>query len=353
MLTFQRIDRTDFFIRRALGLMIVFCMAIPSSAIAQEKTSVELMVLGIAQDAGFPQAACQKNCCKAAWNDQTLRRHVASIGLMDHLTGKRYLFDCTPDFPDQLRMLDRRLPPKNPNNATIDGIFLTHAHIGHYAGLVHLGREVIGAKAVPTYVMPRMSGFLKSNGPWSQLVKLENVSLQPLYDYQTDLDPNAAPQSTPREHSTKLGKLRLRTIQLSPRLSVEPFLVPHRDEFSETVGFKIKGPSKTVIFLPDIDKWSKWDQSIEALIGNADLAYLDGTFFENGEIPGRDMALIPHPFVAESINRFAPLDETERKKVRFIHFNHTNPVLQPHSKAAQDIERAGMAIAAQGEVVEL
>ena len=323
-----------------------------------ESKPVELMVLGIAQDAGFPQAGCAKSCCQAAWTDKLLRRNVASIGLIDHETNQRWIFDCSPDFPDQLRMLDQRIrsdqasdrgnhkgvgshakdpktenaqaepnrPPakKAPN---LDGIFLTHAHIGHYSGLIHLGREVMGAEKVPTYTMPRMAEFLKTNGPWSQLVKLENISIQPM----------AATTE----------------IKLNDRISVIPFQVPHRDEFSETVGFKIIGPTKTVVFLPDIDKWSRWDHSIEKLITQSDVCYLDGTFFENGEIPGRDMALIPHPFVAESIKRFSPLDETERKKVRFIHFNHTNPVLQLKSTAARDIRRAGMSIAAQGEVVEL
>jgi len=311
---------------------------------------VELVVLGIAQDAGFPQAGCGKACCQLAWANPSLRRHVASIGIIDHESNQRWLIDCTPDFPDQLRMLGERSPVRKligkklvpgDEKATeeldpkpipqlglkLDGIFLTHAHIGHYSGLINLGREVMGANQVPTYAMPRMSGFLKTNGPWSQLVKLENIKLRPLV------------AEVP--------------VKLNARVTVTPFQVPHRDEFSETVGFMIAGPRKTVVFLPDIDKWSRWDRSIEKLIAASDFAYLDGTFFENGEIPGRDMALIPHPFVSESINRFAPLDETERKKVRFIHFNHTNPVLQPNSKSARDIERAGMSIAKQGEVIEL
>ena len=323
--------------RKILMMLSALCAALCFGKLsvkvrADEPKPVELVVLGIAQDAGFPQAGCAKACCKSAWTDTSLRRHVTSIVLIDHETQQRWLFDCSPDFPDQLRLLDERqlataavsVARKGP---CLDGIFLTHAHIGHYAGLIHLGREVMGTREVSTYAMPRMSQFLKSNGPWSQLVKLKNIKLSPLVAGQA--------------------------VKLNARISVTPFQVPHRDEFSETVGFKIVGPHKTVVFLPDIDKWSRWDQSIEKIIGETDLAYLDGTFFENGEIPGRDMALIPHPFVAESINRFAALDEMERKKVRFIHFNHTNPVLQPNSSAARDIQRAGMAIAVQGEVVEM
>ncbi|MFK7768789.1 MAG: MBL fold metallo-hydrolase [Mariniblastus sp.] len=324
-------------------LLIVFSIALPitggisASAAqdnsAQEKTipegfkkqGVELVVLGIAQDAGFPQAGCAKSCCAAAWKDKSLRRLVASVAVVDHASKQRWLLDCSPDFPDQLRMLDDVCDAKKTPG--LDGIFLTHAHIGHYSGLIHLGREAMGSKQIPTHVMPRMKHFLENNGPWSQLVKLKNIEL--------------------KEMKNEVA------IKLNDRISITPFLVPHRDEFSETVGFKIAGPNKSVVFLPDIDKWSRWDGSVEKLIEGADIAYLDGTFFENGEIPGRDMSLIPHPFVAESINRFATLDETERKKVRFIHFNHTNPILQLKSRASESIKRAGMAIAEQGEVVEL
>ena len=222
-------------------------------------------------------------------------------------------------------MLDEKQAAKNPKSP-LDGIFLTHAHIGHYTGLINLGREAMGANKVTTFAMPRMKAFLETNGPWSQLVKLENITLSQL---QAD-----------------------EAIHLNERIKVIPFQVPHRDEFSETVGFKIVGPSRTVAFLPDIDKWSRWNRSIEKLIAEVDLAYLDGTFFENGEIPGRDMSLIPHPFVSESITQFSSLDLDQRKKVRFIHFNHTNPILQS-GDAIRKIELAGMAVAQEGEVFEI
>ena len=69
-----------------------------------------------------------------------------------------------------------------------------------------------------------------------------------------------------------------------------PFLVPHRDEFSETVGFEIKGENKTAVFIPDIDKWSKWNSDLKELIKRVDYAFLDATFYKNGEIPSRDMS---------------------------------------------------------------
>ncbi len=248
---------------------------IPNSEFAQHSNSdLQLIVLGIAQDGGYPQAGCQKKCCKAAWLDPTRKRWVSSVAVVDRTSGQRWVFDCSPDFRDQLALLDKIAPVQD--SPGISGILLTHAHIGHYTGLMHLGREAMGTKGIPVYAMPRMRAFLTENGPWSQLVKLDNIHLKPLVD----------------------GK----TIKLSPRLAVTPFMVPHRDEFSETVGFKIQSNQKTVAYLPDIDKWSRWNQSIEQLIENVEIAYLDGTFFSDGELPGRNMSLIPHPFVQESIN---------------------------------------------------
>jgi pyrroloquinoline quinone biosynthesis protein B len=247
------------------------------------------------------------------------------MGIVDPQSGQRWLIDCTPAFPDQLRMLDRLAPPRQLPG--IDGILLTHAHIGHYTGLVHLGREVMGARGVPVHAMPRMREFLTGHGPWSQLVALENIVLNDLEN----------------------GK----SVQLNERIRVTPFLVPHRDEFSETVGFRIEGPNHSAIYLPDIDKWKRWSTSIEDVLAKVDVAFLDGTFFADGELPGRNMAAIPHPFVSESIARLAKLPPAERSKVRFLHLNHTNPLLDAGSAASRSVQKAGHHVARQGELFGL
>lgn len=284
-----------------------------------------VVVLGVAQDAGYPQAGCRKPCCRQVAGKPELRRFAASLAVVDPETKQRWLVECTPDFREQLRLLDDNAPPIQ--GQTLDGILLTHAHIGHYSGLVHLGREVMGAKAVPVFAMPRMRDFLTQNGPWSQLVALKNIELR------------------------ELSKAKV--LQLNRRISVTPLQVPHRDEFSETVGFIIKGPSRSVLFLPDIDKWEKWKTPIEQVLSEVDVAYLDGTFFANGEIPGRDMSLIPHPFIEESLARFAKLPGSQRDKVRFIHLNHTNPALNDESAASRAIRSSGSHLAKQGERQEL
>jgi pyrroloquinoline quinone biosynthesis protein B len=141
-------------------------------------------------------------------------------------------------------------------------------------------------------------------------------------------------------------------VELGDGLSVTPLIVPHRQEYSEVVGFRISGPTRSVLYIPDIDSWDEWDAAgtrIEDILQTVDAAYLDGTFFANGEIPGRDMTGFPHPFITKSMERFAKLPPKERAKVHFIHLNHTNPALIPGSDAQRQVEAAGMHLAEQGE----
>ena len=215
----------------------------------------------------------------------------------------------------------------SPNRAELDGILLTHAHIGHYTGLQQLGREAIGERETAVYAMPRLSEFLRTNGPWSLLVSAGHIALRPLVADEP--------------------------VRLNERLTVTPILVPHRDEYSETVGFRIAGPSRTVLFIPDIDKWEKWDRNVEDEIARVEVAYLDGTFFSAGELPGRDLSEIPHPLIEESMARFATLPPAVRARVRFLHLNHTNPALRADSDAARELTRRGFTLAVEGEVVEL
>jgi pyrroloquinoline quinone biosynthesis protein B len=303
--------------RARLALALLTLALDPGLAIAAPANGPHVIVLGIAQDGGLPQAGCRKRCCASG-----RREDVASLALVDPATRRWWLFDATPDFPRQLARMGREAPA-----CTLAGVFLTHAHVGHYAGLLHLGREVMGARGVRAWAMPRMRDFLAANGPWSQLVRLGNIALAPL----------AADSS----------------VALGGSLRVTPFVVPHRDEFSETVGFRIAGPRGAVAWLPDIDKWERWDRRVEGLLDEVDMAYLDATFFDGAELPGRDMREIPHPFVVESLDRFAALPAATRARVRFIHLNHTNPALVPGGPARRRVERAGMRVAVAGERVAL
>lgn len=295
----------------------------PWATVCAVDCDVELLVLGIAQDAGMPQLGHPTD---PAWQDPAQRRLASSLALIDHRHGTRYLIEATPDLREQLQRLDQYVPSSQPGLG-IDGIFLTHAHIGHYAGLMFLGRESAGTREVPVYAMPRMAAFLRDNGPWSQLVALRNIELRALADGQ----PTA----------------------LAEGLSVTPRLVPHRDEYSETVGFSIAAPGARVLFLPDIDSWEAWAAAgvhIEAQIAAHDLLYLDATFHDDHELPGRDMSQIPHPRMVASMDRFDALPAAHRQRLRFIHLNHSNPARDQSSAASAQIAARGYRVAAEGDV---
>jgi len=284
---------------------------------------VELVVLGTAQDGGAPQIGHDED---PAWKNSKLRRTATSLGIIDRTAGKRWLFEASPDMRDQLYRFDQAAPVERKAPG-LDGVFLTHAHMGHYVGLMFFGFESIGTRDLPVYAMPRMAQYLTDNGPWSQLVRYNNIKLTPLADRQT----------------VDLGAIK-----------VTPMVVPHRQEFSEVVGFHIDGPHKKVLFIPDIDSWEQWDAlgvRIEDEIARVDVAYLDATFYADGELPGRDMSKIPHPMIAHSMARFAALPASERAKIRFIHLNSTNPARFPGSEARRKIEAGGYRVAEEMERV--
>jgi len=139
-------------------------------------------------------------------------------------------------------------------------------------------------------------------------------------------------------------------LSLNERIKIKTFLVPHRDEFSETVGYEIIINNKSLIFIPDIDKWEKWETNITDLIKKVDYAFLDATFYKNGELK-RDMSEIPHPFVEESMELFSELSDADKQKVHFIHFNHTNPLLIEGSTAQKEVLKKVFNFAKEGQMI--
>lgn len=282
-----------------LTLAIALLSAWLSAALfAQPAGEWEIVVLGIAQDGGIPQLGCVRPICQDIRAGQRPAEKVSSLGLINRRTGVAYVFDATPDFPAQLQRLTGGTLPA--------GIFLTHAHIGHYTGLMFLGRESVNAASVPVYATERMGAFLRANGPWSQLVSIPNIALRAIaYDQPVMLDGG---------------------------ISVTAFKVPHRDEFSDTVGFRIAGPNRSALFIPDIDRWEKWDRSIRDLAGTVDYAFLDGTFASATEI-NRPIEEIPHPLMS----RTRELLNGVKAKLWFIHINNSNAEID-----AADVVKEGM-----------
>jgi pyrroloquinoline quinone biosynthesis protein B len=286
----------------ALGLVASAALLPPALALARAQgPGVRAVVLGLAQDGGVPHVGCRQQLCVRARREPSLRQRVACLGLVDGETGERFLIDATPDFASQLESL-AELAPARPvtRERPLDGILLTHAHVGHYIGLAQLGREALGARGVPVFATPRMARFLRENGPWSQLVSLGQIALR-------EIEPG-------------------REVWLTPRLRVTALRVPHRDELSDTVGFLMNGPSRSLLYVPDIDKWERWERPLADEVARVDHALLDATFLDAAEVPGRSVAEIPHPLVSETRSLLSALPGLLERTL-FIHLNHTNALL--------------------------
>lgn len=296
------------------AIILIFFLVFFHGAISQS----HVLVLGTAQDGGFPHIGCQKEC-QLTFSNPDLRRNVVALALVDPTSKKWWLFEATPDMDEQLQLFQTLTEGKY--DYLPEGIFITHAHVGHYTGLISLGREALGAKEMKVHVLPRLATFLRKNGPWSQLVNLKNIEIIEAQDNEP--------------------------IQLTTKISVTAFAVPHRDEFSETAGFRIQAEKK-YLFIPDIDKWSKWNENIVNEVKTVDYAFIDASFFADGELPNRSISEVPHPFVTETMGLFTNESASTKAKVHFIHFNHTNPLLFDEM-TKKEVLKQGFNLAEQGE----
>jgi len=278
----------------------------PSSALAPR-----VVALGTVQDAGLPQPGCTCERCTAARRDPARRRYVASLALVVPRSGHTWLIDATPDLPAQIDRIQtwRPHPQGRPDRAPVDGVLLTHAHIGHYLGLALFGFEAINTRELPVYASPRMAAFLRANGPWSQLVGKRNIALR-------ELRPGAP-------------------FVLDAGVTVTPIAVPHRDEFTDTMAFLVRGPRRSLLYVPDTDGWASWPRPLPEVLRGVDVAILDGTFFSPDELPDRDLTKIRHPLITGTMDLLAPLVRSGRLRVLFTHLNHSNPALDRRGRRSR------------------
>jgi pyrroloquinoline quinone biosynthesis protein B len=278
--------------------------------------------LGNTQDAGVPHIGCEQEFCRKNHNSNE-NYFATSIAVVDSESTQFTLFEASPDITYQLNYISNTIFKRFilPNN-----IYITHAHIGHYTGLMYLGRESLGAKGINVRVLPKMSDFLKNNGPWDQLIKLNNIDIE---DIAFD-----------------------KTSSIFNNIEITPLQVPHRDEYSETDGYIIKGRNKTALFIPDIDKWERWNKDINEMVKKYDYLLLDATFYDEKEI-NRDINEIPHPLVKETLGLFKNMSLKDKSKIYFIHMNHTNMMLDPNSELSRLILNKGFNIARIGQKLYL
>ena len=312
-------------------LSLLFILSVSLAMSPPAPAGPRVVVLGTVQDGGMPQTGCNCSYCSAARKNPALARHVASLAIHIPKTGRVYLVDATPDISAQIEEIHtfRPHPEGKTDRAPVDGVLLTHAHIGHYLGLAHFGFESLNTKDIPVWVSPRMAEYLKTNGPWSQLVRFGNIALR-------EFQPGTR-------------------FDLEGGISVTPIQVPHRDEFSDTMAFVIRGPKKSLLYVPDTDSWRLWSRPLPTVLEEekVDIALLDATFYSPDELPDRDVSKIKHPLITQSMDLLEPLVKAGKLRVYFTHMNHSNPALEKDGTAQKAIEARGFHVLGEGEEFEL
>jgi pyrroloquinoline quinone biosynthesis protein B len=276
---------------------------------------VSAVILGIMQDAGLPHIGCLCQHCLQALNNKD-PQYAACLAVVDRRGEETavYLIDATPDIRHQLYLLHPYLGPnpERPNRfRQPDAIFLTHAHMGHTAGLAQLGPEGMAVKELSIFASPGLIRVLEHTALWQPLTA--NLRLNPL----------SAGQPVP----------------LGPNLALTPIPVPHRDELKTgTFAFHIQGPTRSLLYLPDIDKWELWPEAKETL-SSVDIVLADASFYSTAEVGGRSIAV--HPLVPETLAFFADLP----CQLILTHLNHTNPLLDKDTVERERVETAEASVA--------
>ncbi len=280
-----------------------------------------VMVLGSAQDGGLPQFGAHTALDEAARAGTIPRRSSSCLAVVGD-DGRVLLLDAGPDLKAHEEVLATN-PALGRRTALspVDGVIITHAHVGHYGGLLHFGREVQAAHGLPCWVTREMAHFLESEAPWRLAVEQGHLDL--------------------RAHDPPV------TFAPWADLEISLLPVPHRHETSDTVAISVNG---SALYLPDIDSWDDWPEAEEVVAAHS-AAFLDATFWSSDELPLRDMADIKHPLVLDTLGRFGHLASTRR--LVLTHLNHTNPVCDPTSDEHARVLDAGFEIALEGLTIGL
>ncbi len=285
---------------------------------------ISAVVLGIMQDGGLPHIGCRCPRCAAAFEKQSPPQYAACLAVVDTRKPQPsvWLIDATPDIKYQLDLLAPAVGSHRQRRGRlrqIDGIFITHAHMGHIGGLPQLGPEAMAVEELPVYAPEELCRILSTTELWSPL--LRNLNLTPL-------QPNQA-------------------VDLAPDLRISPIPVPHRDEWGAgTFAYLIQGPRNSLLYLPDIDSWEAWPKAREQL-NHVDFALVDASFYSADELGGRPP--VAHPLVPRTVSLFNDLP----CQLVLTHLNHTNPLLDLDSEQRQTVLAAGVDIAETGQLFPL
>jgi len=270
---------------------------------------LRLILLGSGQDGGSPQMGSPSAGTK---------RTASSVALVSDLWPP-VLFDASPDLRGQYvdHVADHQmLAGGDPFGA----VFITHGHMGHYAGLLQFGKEAANTSETPLYGDATVLDFLGANEPWASLFANGNLTQRLIPADGVDFG----------------------------RIAVKAIAVPHRADFTATNAYSIcVDGSPWALYVPDIDAWDLWSEATD-VVASHDLSLVDATFGSMDELPGRSIADIPHPLVGDTLTRFSEV--AHKTQMVLIHINHSNALNDSHSDLTAFALSTGFTIGADGMV---
>lgn len=112
------------------------------------KPNQYITILGVAQDAGYPQIDCGKTCCNAFYDGHEEKKLVSCLGLVDLENNKKWIFDATTDITQQLKNLRAH---HLDNGNIVDGIFFNPCSHGALHRVDAIGQRSHECKRYPCF----------------------------------------------------------------------------------------------------------------------------------------------------------------------------------------------------------
>lgn len=247
-------------------------------------------VLGSAAGGGVPQWNCACANCKAARLGRAPNRTQSSLAVS--ADGRRWmLLNCSPDIATQIEAF-APLHPSYPRGTPIGAMLFTDANVDHIGGLAVLRQRgaagfLLRSSGVVHEIaiaQPAFAPFASSPHRWLE-VPLDSPCVAEDGD---DIVGNA---------------LTVRALAVP---GTTPGYDGRRTARGAVVAYEVadRGSERSLLFAP---VFSAIDDRLRDAITRADIAFLDGSFYDNDELS--DAGLLPNARASLATNRSAALTE--------------------------------------------
>jgi pyrroloquinoline quinone biosynthesis protein B len=298
-------------------------------------------VLGASAGGGLPQWNCACDNCTLARRGDTrvVARTQDSIAVSAGRCERWLVVNTSPDILRQIEQFEA-LWPRAPRNTPLGAVALTNGDLDHVLGLLSLRESTplrvlatkrVHAGLVERNVMLRTLARTRDQVAWIDAELGREVVLDDI-----GLGVTALPVP---------GKLPVHLMGL-----IEP-------SPEDNVALRVRDlapAGRTLVIATAVATLD----GIDALVGDADAVFFDGTFWTDDELiaqglgtaHARDMAHVP---VGGDDGSLAGLAHLRAARRIYAHVNNTNPMLRVGSPERAAVERAGWEVAFDGLEISL